>query len=104
MAETAEILALLAAVRNYLDITWTDETLDSKLVTLIKAGKAYLNGISGTVNDYTVEGQALSLLLDYVRYARSGATEMYWQNYRHELMSLNIERGVDTYAAEIEAD
>ena len=104
MAETAEILALLAAVRNYLDVTWTDEALDSKLVSLIKAGKAYLNGVSGIVNDYTVEGQALSLLLDYVRYARSGATEMFWNNYKHELLSMHLERGDTEYAIESEAD
>lgn len=104
MAETAEILALLEAVRNYLDVTWTDAALDAKIVMLIKAGKAYINSVSGITCDFMVEGQARSLLLDYVRYARSGATEMFWQNYRHELMALHLESGVDAYAAESETD
>jgi hypothetical protein len=46
----------------------------------------------------------LSLLLDYVRYARSGATEMFWNNYKHELLSMHLESGVTEYAIESETD
>ena len=104
MAETAETLALLAAVRNYLDITYTDAATDSKLVRLLKAGQAYINNTCGAELDYSVEGQAQSLLFDYVRYARSGASEMFWINYRHELLALRIESGVTAYEAASETD
>lgn len=104
MAETAETLALLDAVRNYLDITYEDATLDEKLVRLLKAGQAYINQTAGIGRDYSVEGQAQSMLFDYVRYARSGASEMFWTNYRHELLALRIESGVTAYEATSEAD
>ena len=100
MAETAETLALLAAVRNYLDITYTDAATDSKLVRLLKTGQAYINNTCGAELDYSVEGQARSLLFDYVRYARSGASEMFWKNYQHELIALRLESGVTAYEAE----
>lgn len=101
MAElSAEMTALLSAVRNYLDITWTDADLDSKLVRLIEDGQDYVDKTSGETQDYSVKGQARSLLFDYVRYARSGASEMFWKNYQHELIALRLESGVTAYEAE----
>ena len=104
MAETAETLALLAAVRNYLDITYTDAATDSKLVRLLKTGQAYINNTCGAELDYSVEGQAQGLLFDYVRYGRSGASEMFWTNYKSELIALRTKSGMTAYEAASETN
>lgn len=95
-----ELTALLAAVRIELDISWEDENLDSKLTRFLKSGKIYIDNKTGAEQDYTVEEEAQSLLFNYVRYCRSGALEMFWPNYRHELMALRLESGVTAYEAE----
>lgn len=92
--------ALLPAVRNYLDITWTDASLDQKLTGMILRGAVHIDDTGGTTYDYTVEGQARGLLFDYVRYARSHALEDFWINYKHELLALRLAREVADYEAE----
>ncbi len=79
---------VLAAVKNYLDITWTDDAGDTKLSGIIARGMTYIDGVAGSAMDYTIEGKPLELLLDYVRYARSNALDEFQGNYLHELLSL----------------
>lgn len=100
MAEPTADELLLAAVRNYCDITWADAATDTKTTGLIQRGKAYLDGIAGEAQDYAVEGQARSLLFDYVRYFRSNAGEMFKVNYRDELIALRLAREVADYEDE----
>lgn len=99
-----ELTALLTAVRIELDISWEDESLDSKLTRFLKSGKIYIDDKTGEEQDYTVEGEAQSLLFNYVRYCRSGALEMFWPNYRHELMAIRLKAGVTAYEAEESAE
>lgn len=82
---------LLAAVRNYLDITWTDEEGDKKLLGYIARGCDYINSETQRVNDYGTEGLARALLFDYCRYARSGATDEFRVNYGPDLRKLALE-------------
>lgn len=89
---------LLAAVRNYLDITWDDPAGDQKLSGIIARGMKYIDGIAGTGLDYMVEDKPKELLLDYCRYARSNALEEFQTNYLPELLSLQISEGVKRYA------
>lgn len=79
---------VLAAVKNYLDITWADNAGDIKLSGIIARGMAYIDGVAGSAMDYTIEGKPLELLLDYVRYARSNALDEFQSNYLHELLSM----------------
>lgn len=92
-------MALLDEVKNYLDITWTDTQTDIKLTGIIERGKKYLNRIAGKELDFATEDKPKELLLDYCRYVRSNAIEMFQQNYLHELLSLQIESEVDAYEA-----
>lgn len=57
------------------------------------------SGKIGECNFYE-ETQEKALLFDYVMYARAGEIPQFWQNYREEIISLQIDRKVDGYAAD----
>lgn len=90
---------LLEDVKNYLDITWDDETTDKKLKAIIERGMKYIDSIAGGVMDYEKEDKPKELLLDYCRYVRSNALESFQTNYLHELLSLQIQQEVARYEA-----
>ena len=89
---------LLDDVKNYLDITWDDSDGDIKLSGIIARGMKYLNTVAGAELDYTVEDKPRELLFDYCRYVRSNALDEFAINYQHELLSLQIQQEVKTYA------
>lgn len=91
-------VGLLEEIKNYLDITWEDEATDQKLRGLIASGMNYLNEKAGEALDYTVDGEGLTLLKDYVRYARDGALDVFENNYLHLLLSMQNNRKVKAYA------
>ena len=100
---TTEVNAkLLPDVRNYLDITYEDTETDKKLTGIIERGVNYLQGIAGssTPVDFTVEGNARSLLFDYCLYARSNSLYMFEQNYKSSLVALRLAREVAEYVSE----
>lgn len=88
---------LLEDVREYLDITWTDAATDEKLTGIIERGMKYIDRVAGSAMDYTIEDKPKELLLDYCRYARSNALEIFQKNYLHELNSLQIDKEVEAY-------
>ena len=82
---------LLSQVKEYLRITWEDEAEDRNVLGFIAAGVSYLNRKAGF--DIPFEGEdadidAVMLLKDYVRYARSNALDEFEGNYSHEIGSL----------------
>lgn len=94
----ADRLFLLEDVRNYLDITWRDDATDLKISGFIAAGAAYLNDKAGEELDYTQDGYGRTLLMEYVRYARDGAMDVFENNYRHMLLAMQNNRRVQDYA------
>lgn len=90
---------LLKDVKSYLDITWVDVTTDIKVTGIIERGIKYIDRIAGSAMNYTVEDKPKELLLDYCRYARSNALDMFQNNYLHELLSLQIDKEVEAYEA-----
>lgn len=90
---------LLADVKNYLDITWDDEATDKKIGGLIASGMVYLNGKLGEAADYTQDGQPRTLLMEYVRYARDGAMDVFENNYLSLILAMQNTRAVEIYAA-----
>lgn len=88
---------LLSEVKNYLDITWDDSLGDEKMLGMIKRGMAAISGKVGAC-DFCGETQEKALLFDYVMYARAGEIPQFWQNYRSEILSLQIARKVEAYA------
>jgi hypothetical protein len=85
---------LLAAAKNYLDITWDDPEGDRKLSGILGRGMKYLDGIAGRELDYSTEDKPRELLFDYARYVRSNALDEFQGNYLHELLALQISEEV----------
>lgn len=95
---TAEQLAeLLAGVRNHLDITWTDASLDAKLTGYIKRGITRINDLGSEVFDYSKEGLPRDLLFERCRYFRSNAGDQFEKNFRTEIVSLRLRLEVDLF-------
>ena len=88
MADLPE--GLLAAVESYLKITWQDDATDTEVTGYINRGMARLQQIAGAPLDFTAEEQPRALLLDYCRYARSQALEVFEKNFEAELLDLNL--------------
>lgn len=88
---------LLDEIKDYLDITWDDETTDRKITGLIVLGMAYLDGKRGEPADYTVPGLPRALLNDYVRYGRDNALDVFENNYQSLLLSMQHVRQVTSY-------
>lgn len=91
-------VGLLADVKNFLDITWDDEATDTKVSGLIASGMAYLDGKLGEAGDYTADGMPRTLLMEYVRYARDSALDVFEGNYLSLLLDMQHERAVRRYA------
>lgn len=81
---------LLAAVKQYLKITWQDDATDAEITGYINRGMARLQDIAGAPLDFTAEDQPKALLLDYCRYARSQALEVFEKNFQAELLDLHL--------------
>lgn len=92
---------LLADVKNYLSITWDDAATDTKVSGLIASGMVYLDGKAGEAQDYTADGHARTLLMEYVRYARDSALEVFETNYMALILGMQNERRVKPYAVEV---
>lgn len=91
---------LLSDVKNYLDITWDDEATDRKVRGFIAAGMDYLDKKAGGGQDYEADGTARTLLLEYCRYFRDSALDVFENNYRSMILSMRHERVVMDYAVE----
>lgn len=88
MADLPE--GLLAAAKTYLKITWQDDATDAEITGYINRGMARLQQIAGAPLDFTAEEQPQALLLDYCRYARSQALEVFEKNFQAELLDLHL--------------
>lgn len=86
--------ALLADVKNYLDITWSDEATDSKTRGFIASGMDYLDKKAGGAQDYETDGTGRTLLMEYCRYFRDSALDVFENNYRSLILALRHERVV----------
>lgn len=90
-------MALLDDVKNYLNITWEDEATDKKISGLISSGQYYLNDKAGAEMDYEKDGYPRILLMEYVRYARDEALDVFEGNYLSMLLSMQHKRRVEDY-------
>ena len=90
--------ALLDAVKNYLNITWTDKATDERICGFIAAGTVYLDSKGGGELAYEADGLPRTLLMEYVRYANSEALDVFEVNYTSMILAMQTERLVDAYA------
>ena len=89
---------LLAGAKLWCNITWSDEATDAKVSALIASGEAYIDGKLGIPADYTVSGEPLTLLCEYVRYGLSDALDVFESNYLNRLLAMQHKRKVAAYA------
>lgn len=82
---------LLAAARNYMDITWQDESTDSKMSGIIARGKTRLQKVAGSTLTFAENSPETALLLDYCLYAWSQALSEWENSYKSELIALRIQ-------------
>lgn len=92
--------ALLADVKNYLNITWDDEATNAKISGLIASASAYLDGKLGGQPDYEADGMPRTLLMEYVRYARDSALDVFESNYQALILTAQNESLVMQNAVE----
>ena len=92
--------ALLADVKNYLNITWDDVATDAKIRGLIASAAAYLDGKLGGQPNYEADGMPRTLLMEYVRYARDSALDVFESNYQALILAAQQEAMVSDYAVE----
>lgn len=94
--------SLLADVKNYLNITWDDEATDAKVSGLIATGSVYLDLKYGGEADYMEDGLPRTLLMEYVRYARDGALDVFENNYQALILGMQNQKAVSEYVPAVE--
>lgn len=80
--------ALLSEVKNQLNITWDDPGTDQKLIRIIQNGIFYLNDKAGEELDYSSPGYGQELLFEYARYAWNEASDVFENNCRSKILSM----------------
>lgn len=93
---------MLLAIKKYLKVPWSDD--DEVIAGLIDRGIAKLQQLAGAELDFEVEGQARSLLFDYVRYAYNNASEYFEENFKEEILRLQLMTGVSLMSDEDDAN
>ena len=93
---------LLSEVKNHLNITWDDGATDEKICGLISAATVYLDGKGGAALDYEADGLPRTLMMEYVRYARDEALDVFENNYVTLILTMQNERAVTAYVESTE--
>lgn len=92
---------LLQTVKDSLGISWEDEMGERRLVTIIENGQAYISDKIGDAVDFEQPGYAKTLLLEYARYARDEALDVFENNYLALLLAARDERQVRDFGEEV---
>ena len=87
----------MADVKNQINITWTDEATDLKIRGLIASATVYLDGKGGAAMDYEEDGMPRTLMMEYVRYARDEALDVFENNYRDQILAMQHDKEVERY-------
>ncbi len=87
---------MLQEIKDYLKITWDDE--DPDIQNMIGRGKKRLEGLAGATLDFVEEGPARELLFEYCRYAYNNALEYFEENFRKEIIRLQLKTGAELLA------
>lgn len=94
----------LNGLKNYLNITWDDESTDAKLKSLALRAQSAVNNLIGAAAVFftddtetdtdTASPQEEQLFLDCCRYIYHGAYEDFQVNFAPEITSLRVRRAV----------
>ncbi len=72
-----------------------NRTTDTRIFSPLLCQLSYQGKIGEC--DFYGETQEKALLFDYVMYARAGEIADFWDNYKPEIISLQVSRKVDAY-------
>lgn len=86
--------ALIANVKRSVDITWDDTATDQDVLDKMERGKAYIDDKLGEPADYESPGYPQTLLIEYVRYARDKALDVFENNYTSMILAMQNNRKV----------
>ena len=89
---------LLEDVKASCDITWPDKATETKIRGFIASGMVYINDKYGEEADYTVDGYPRTLLMEYVRYARDSALDVFENNYLSTIIAMQTKKELSQYA------
>lgn len=92
---------LLQTVKDSLGISWQDDMGDRKLAVIIENGCAYISDKMGAAADFEQAGYARTLLLEYARYARDEALDVFENNYLSLLLAARDEGQVANFGEEV---
>ena len=98
MTNTEQATALLDGIRSALSISWEEDATNEQLKGIIARGIAWFDEIAGSEQDYTREGKARELLINYCLYARSNALDQFTENYTRDLTYFQLGEEVKRYA------
>lgn len=85
---------MLEELKKYL----REEDNEDILSDILKDGEKYLNRLVGMTLDYESNILAKTLLLDYCRYRYNNATEYFLENFKEDILRLQLESAVKDYA------
>ena len=88
---------MLDELKDTLGIVGTDQ--DAALNKIILRGKAKIEGLAGVVLDFEVEGLSKFLILNYCRYDYNNAPEYFEENFKGEILRMQLQSAVIDYAA-----
>ena len=87
-------------VKNYIDITFTDDATDKKLRGVCERAEAYLSKRAGVTLSFSLnmdDQSLLQLLFDCIRYIWSGALDEFAINYADDLFGLRANIHADAF-------
>ncbi|MHB8036181.1 hypothetical protein CF069_20205 [Clostridium botulinum] len=91
---------MLEELKKYL----REEDNEDILRDILKDGEKYLNRLAGIELDYSNNILAKTLLLDYCRYKYNNASEYFLENFREDILSLQLESAVKDYVKQNPSD
>lgn len=88
----------IETVKNYCDITWSDEQTDDKVADILDRAQSELESYAGETLDFSDEKTTLAqLLLDCCWYILNRALNEFRANYKDDLNSLRQQYQVKRY-------
>lgn len=100
MVSEDTLLMLLDSLKVRLDITWSDESTDSKLKEFLESSIAWFVEKTGYVEfNYLQASTERELILTRVQYARENMLDDFSKNYKSEIVAMINRAKVRKYNA-----
>lgn len=92
--------AYVDQVKRHLNITWTDQDTDTKVIDMMMDAEKALNHKLGAEVDYFAPGQERKLYLNYLLYDQNDCLNEFDATYRAEILQIRHKYEVRGAAAD----